>query len=208
MGDFFILIYSYYWGKIYYNMKNRAFTLIELLIVVMVIGILATLAIPTYDAFVRRAKCAEAAQMFGAIKTAQEIYYLEHNVYSTDIYDESKPEGMRWVLSGLEMPLKKDRYFEYGIKIPTSKPAGGAWAWQDVAEGASEYCIAAWRDIKDYHFPEHPHVHADEENGMSEVGIYLQPADYWGTETYPPVEHSHGSIEHTHGLWADPEDMP
>lgn len=61
--------------------SSKAFTLIELMIVLVVIGILAAIAYPSYTEHVRRGKRAEAkaALMEGA--QALERYYSTHGSY-------------------------------------------------------------------------------------------------------------------------------
>ncbi|AOE83539.1 type IV pilin protein [Pseudomonas sp. TCU-HL1] len=61
--------------------SSKAFTLIELMIVLVVIGILAAIAYPNYTEYVRRGKRAEvkAALMEGA--QALERYYSTHGSY-------------------------------------------------------------------------------------------------------------------------------
>lgn len=62
--------------------KRGAFTLIELLIVVAIIGILAAIAVPNFLNAQLRAKIAATYGDLKAISTAQETYYLDHNYYA------------------------------------------------------------------------------------------------------------------------------
>jgi type IV pilus assembly protein PilA len=57
------------------NHKENGFTLIELMIVVSIIGILATIAIPSYQKYVIRAKLATAFVFLGSFKTDIVEYY-------------------------------------------------------------------------------------------------------------------------------------
>ncbi|MDT8287581.1 MAG: prepilin-type N-terminal cleavage/methylation domain-containing protein [Elusimicrobiales bacterium] len=63
---------------------RKGFTLIELLVVVLIIGILASMAIPQYFKVVERSRVSEAMSTFAAIKAAQERYYARKSVYSTN----------------------------------------------------------------------------------------------------------------------------
>ncbi|MCX5716065.1 MAG: prepilin-type N-terminal cleavage/methylation domain-containing protein [Candidatus Omnitrophica bacterium] len=60
---------------------KRSFTLIELLIVIVIIGILASLAIPQYTKFTDQAKGAEAVANLGALRRAVNVYYAEVGDY-------------------------------------------------------------------------------------------------------------------------------
>ncbi|HOL66746.1 MAG TPA: prepilin-type N-terminal cleavage/methylation domain-containing protein [bacterium] len=68
---------------------KRGFTLIELMVVVIIVGILAAVAIPLYRANVRKSMASEGAALLGAVLTAERTYYAEHGTYTTSITDVS-----------------------------------------------------------------------------------------------------------------------
>jgi type IV pilus assembly protein PilE len=65
--------------------QESGFTLIELMIVIVVIGILATLAVPKYLSVTRKAKESEAKLMLSQIQSLQESFYREHETYATSL---------------------------------------------------------------------------------------------------------------------------
>ncbi len=86
--------------------KNRGFTIVELLIVVAIIGILATIAVYAYRRYVAQARKTEVFSMIAAIKSSEEAYKAESSQYlSTD----TSETGYYPVLgsSGTEPALKK-----------------------------------------------------------------------------------------------------
>ncbi len=69
------------------KMNKKGFTLIELLVVVLIIGILASIALPQYFRAVERSRSSEVLSLFGTIGGAQQRYMLQHDVYTTDFDD-------------------------------------------------------------------------------------------------------------------------
>ena len=60
---------------------NKAFTLVELLVVVLIIGILAAIAVPQYQLAVDKTHLSKLQIQVKSIKSAFESYYLAHNEY-------------------------------------------------------------------------------------------------------------------------------
>lgn len=61
--------------------QSKGFTLIELMIVVVIIGILATVAVGSYKRFTRRARVQEAIAFLGDIRIKQESYFQTYHRY-------------------------------------------------------------------------------------------------------------------------------
>jgi prepilin-type N-terminal cleavage/methylation domain-containing protein len=63
--------------------KRKGFTLLELLIVVIIIGILATLAMPRFIKATLTARSAEALTNLGMLRGSEWRYYAEHNDFAS-----------------------------------------------------------------------------------------------------------------------------
>ena len=60
------------------------FTLLELIVTVAIIAVLAAMAIPTYNRFVRKAKEVEGEIAVRRVETLETEFYTDHGVYSDD----------------------------------------------------------------------------------------------------------------------------
>lgn len=100
---------------------QRGLTLIELLIVLTIIGLLASIAIPQFLAFRSKAMQSEVKANFSAFHRAQQTYYSENNAYTDDIQE------LAW------RPVGQPRYL-YGFTSDAYPAASGT---NDTAELAA-----------------------------------------------------------------------
>jgi len=63
--------------------KQNGFSLVELMIVIVIIGVLAAIAVPIYTSNVQKAKMSEADASLGTIRTQARIYYGQNGAYPT-----------------------------------------------------------------------------------------------------------------------------
>ena len=61
--------------------KSQGFTLVEILVVVLIIGALAAIAIPQYDSYVARGRIAEGMSLLSELQVRQEQYYQDNRAY-------------------------------------------------------------------------------------------------------------------------------
>lgn len=66
-------------------LRCAGFTLLELLVVVLIIGILAAIAYPQYEIAIMKSKMNTALPLMRAIKEANERYYMNNGKYTDDL---------------------------------------------------------------------------------------------------------------------------
>lgn len=106
--------------------RNRAgFTLVELAVVVIIIGVLAAFGVPRFRDSVERSKASEAYGYLTSVVSAQERYHARQGTYAD-------------VLAKLDITLPDPKYFSVGSIAPaTSGTLEDSWKLTLTRAGAS-----------------------------------------------------------------------
>ena len=105
------------------NLKQKGFTLIELMIVVAVIGILAAIAMPSYTDYVKRGKAAEATSNLADLRVKMEQYFQDNRTY----------------VGGTCAPVNGAKYFTYTCSVAATATVYTLQAAGKAAEGMGNF---------------------------------------------------------------------
>ncbi|HYG52488.1 MAG TPA: type IV pilin protein [Flavobacteriales bacterium] len=76
------------------TLKVKGLTLMEVLIVLVILGIIAMIALPNYSGNVSKAKATEAKLQLGHIHTLEKEYFYQYSKYTADVnelgYEQEK----------------------------------------------------------------------------------------------------------------------
>ena len=111
-----------------FRRSEKGFTLVELMIVVVIIGILASIAIPKFSSLISKTKVTEAKNILSQIINLEKTYYLTNSTYEAFVNDADCPT------IGFEQPDATSRRFEYKFTItdPVTNSVAQATEEEDV----------------------------------------------------------------------------
>ena len=90
---------------------NRGFSMIEVIVVVVVIGIMLAVALPKYNRVVEKSRQAEAFTNLANIRASQARHYAEKGEWADD-----------WEDLDAEEPEDEEQYFDYFTGDPQYSP--------------------------------------------------------------------------------------
>jgi type IV pilus assembly protein PilE len=100
--------------------KNQGVTLLELMIVVVIVGILASIAVPTYRSYVMRSQRSDATAGLLRIASAQEKFYLRNNTYTNNLALLSLKDSSEHGWYTMAVPTADASTFEATAVAPSS----------------------------------------------------------------------------------------
>jgi type IV pilus assembly protein PilE len=114
-------------NRLYGNKKNQAgFTLIELMIVVVVIAILASVAIPSYTGYITDARRQGAVQEMLKIASAQEQFFMDNKAYASTLVSlgyDAQPIGTD-VNGAIVSATDASAVYNFSISSTTTSTSG------------------------------------------------------------------------------------
>lgn len=132
--------------------STKGFTLVELVIVIVIVGILSIVAVPLYRGYTRKAMATEGKALLGSIQTAQKVQYAENAAFLSS--------GATSFHSALDVDARANKYFTSftittgagAFTATTTGTSTGGASGISLTIAASTTAVPTYTDAGIYHF--------------------------------------------------------
>ena len=88
-------------------MSRQGFTLVEVILVVILLSILVSVAIPTFDAIINRVEYKEVGIVFELVRSAAQYYHLKYDIKNLNTADQAA----MWATLHIDLPGDPKCYY-------------------------------------------------------------------------------------------------
>lgn len=112
--------WKHYWGELKHKRNEEGLTLIELMVVVVILGIISAVAIPSISSAINSAKVSTTESDLATLQQSLQRYYIDHNNYPATlglIADQTNSSGVISTGTG-----------SFGPYVDIAFPENDAWS--------------------------------------------------------------------------------
>ncbi len=103
-----------------YDRYSQGITLVELLVVILIIGILAGIAVPVYTQYMVRARRSDAKTVLEQVRAAQEMWRAERGTYAVDAGGNTAETILINTMGVPPSPINVDYTWAFTVKTGTT----------------------------------------------------------------------------------------
>lgn len=125
--------------------RRRAFTLIEILVVSIILGLIASIGWPVYNKMVKKARFKEVKIMVDLVISGAKVYDMKYGINSILINSETgfpSTQEERWDYLNIQLPPAHERVCDYEISQGGS--AVDLWVYSDPEKDGTKTTKLYW----------------------------------------------------------------